>query len=456
LGNLRLLLALGGVALLGNGLKSVVTSTVLVSESHFASFLRIPVERVALLMESIVAGMVIALAVYPLAARRFEVRGVALVAAFAGAFAFAVFAAAALHADPATRAAWAFVCLTLGGAALVWLAPSAQSLVLTWPGRDGRRVLTSIWTGATPVGFLAAPQLAKWLLPGLGLSAYFASLAVLPLAFAALVAMTAVSIHDPHADDAMPAGLVTAFAAAVVAFEVWSTAGSVEGYGYPFALAALPLLMASIAWLVTRARRFAATATTDTLAWRYVAALFVLEIPTTGFFEAAFLFDHGMPQALVADRATLAAAAQIAGTLLGGVVLHRWRGSTPVVAWTACALVVAGVGGYAAYPWLQEAWYFMLTAATAGFGVGALTLVLCLAIVRHAHKVVALAALPSIAIMIGTEVGLELLQCAFAGARSGGVDAFATVFAAQTAAALAVAPLLRHALRRDADTEPLD
>jgi hypothetical protein len=163
-----------------------------------------------------------------------------------------------------------------------------------------------------------------------------------------------------------------------------------------------------------------------------------------------------MPQSLVADRATLAAAAQIAGTLLAGVVLHRWRGSTPVVAWTACALVVAGVGGYAAYPWLQDAWYFMATAATAGFGVGALTLVLCLAIVRHAHKVVALAALPSIAIMIGTEVGLELLQCAFAGAQSAGMNAFAAVFAAQTLAALGVAPLLRHALRRDAEPQPLN
>jgi hypothetical protein len=76
-----------------------------------------------------------------------------------------------------------------------------------------------------------------------------------------------------------------------------------------------------------------------------------------------------------------------------------------------------------------------------------LTLVLCLAIVASAHRAAALAALPSIAIMIGTEVGLELLQCVFAAAQSAAADAFVVVFAAQAAAALAVAPLLRHALR---------
>ena len=255
LGNIRLLLAMGGIALLGNGLKSVVTSTVLVSEARFASFLGIEVERVALLMEAIVAGMVVALAMYPLVVRRFAVRDVALAAAVIGALAFAAFAAGATDGAGRTREAWAYTCLTLGGAALVWLAPGAQSLVLGWPGTDGRKALTSIWTGATPAGFLAAPQLAKWLLPGLGLSAYFASLAILPLAFAALVATTAIAAQRPDGDDALPVRLVVAFAAAVVTFEAWSTAGSVLGYTAAATLATLPLLAAAAAWFVKRARQ---------------------------------------------------------------------------------------------------------------------------------------------------------------------------------------------------------
>ena len=250
---------MGGIALLGNGLKSVVTSTVLVSEARFASFLGIEVERVALLMEAIVAGMVVALAMYPLVVRRFAVRDVALAAAVIGALAFAAFAAGATDGAGRTREAWAYTCLTLGGAALVWLAPGAQSLVLGWPGTDGRKALTSIWTGATPAGFLAAPQLAKWLLPGLGLSAYFASLAILPLAFAALVATTAIAAQRPDGDDALPVRLVVAFAAAVVTFEAWSTAGSVLGYTAAATLATLPLLAAAAAWFVKRARQFAAS-----------------------------------------------------------------------------------------------------------------------------------------------------------------------------------------------------
>lgn len=434
---------MGGIALLGNGLKSIVTSTVLVSESRFASFLGIAVERVALLMETIVAGMVIALAVYPLLMRRFPVRGIALAAALAAAAAFGLFAVSAAHATGAAREAWSYACLTLGGAAIVWLAPSAQSLVLAWPGADGRKALTSLWTGATPAGFLAAPQLAKWLLPAMGLSVYFASFAALPLAFAVLVNASASTAPANADDEALPVPLVLAFATAVIAFEAWSTAGSLLGYLALATLASLPVLVASMAWLVRSARKFAATTTSEAATWCYVAALFALEIPTTGFFEAAFLFDRGLPETLVADRATLAASAQVAGTLLAGVVLHRTSGSTPRVAWISCTLAMLGIAGYAAYPWWPSVPLFMATAAVTGAGVGALTLVLCLAIVRGADRVAALAALPSIAIMIGTEFGLELLQCVFAAAN----NSYPVLFVAQAAVALAVVPLLRHALR---------
>ncbi|MFO1305505.1 MAG: hypothetical protein U1F54_17395 [Burkholderiales bacterium] len=442
---------MGGIALLGNGLKSIVTSTVLVSEARFAAFLGIAVESVALLMETIVAGMVIALAAYPLALRRYPVRAIAIVAALAAAAAFAAFAAFAGHASGASREAWAYGCLTLGGAAIVWLAPSAQSLVLAWPGNEGRRALTSLWTGATPAGFLAAPQLAKWLLPSLGLSAYFATFAAMPLAFAALVATCAL-VPAGVDEDALPASVVIAFVATVIAFEAWSTAGSLRGYLAPATLASLPLLALAVTWLVQRARRFAQTAMTATgaTAWWSLAALFALEIPTTGFFEAAFLYDRGMSETLVADRATLAAMAQVAGTLVAGVALHRDGEHRARVAWIACALAILGVAGYAAYPWGASVPWFMATAAVAGLGVGGLTLVLCLAIVRGADRAATLAALPSIAIMIGTEFGLEMLQGVSAAASAVARDPFAVLFIAQALAACAVVPLLARALRAGA------
>lgn len=440
---------MGGIALLGNGQKSIVTSTVLVSEARFAAFLGVEVDSVALLMETIVAGMVVALAAFPLFLRRFPVRRIALAASLVATLAFAAFAAFASGTSGAGREALAYLCLTLGGAAAVWLAPSAQSLVLAWPGTAGRRALTSLWAGATPAGFLAAPQLAKWLLPALGLSAYFGAIAVLPLVFATLVAMCTL-VPPAGDDDALPARLVVAFVAAVVAFEAWSTAGSLRGYLAPAALASMPLLAASVVWLARRARQFAATTTTGAVTWWSLAALFALEIPTTGFFEAAFLYERGMSEALVADRATLAATAQVAGTFLAGVALHRDGEHRARVAWGSCVLAIAGVAGYAAYPWWTSAPWFMATAAVTGLGVGGLTLVLCLAIVHGAERAAALAALPSIAIMIGTEIGLELLQCVSAAAGAVSTHAFAVVFAVQAVAALAVAPLLARTLRAGA------
>ena len=85
------LVVLGAVALLGNGMKSIVTSTVLVSEGTFASFLGVPVARVALLMEAIVAGMVVALAAYPLLLRRMTPRAIGILACAAAVAAFEAF-----------------------------------------------------------------------------------------------------------------------------------------------------------------------------------------------------------------------------------------------------------------------------------------------------------------------------------------------------------------------------
>jgi hypothetical protein len=356
------------------------------------------------------------------------------------------FAGAAAYGDASQRTLAAYACLTVAGASLVWLAPCAQALVLGWPGASGQRALTTVWTGATPLGFLAAPQLATWLLPALGLAGYFAGFAALPIVFGALVLLAAVEASGTPGD-ALPLSLVLAFVAVVVAFEAWSTAGSLLGYGAAMALASLPFLVASLVAFARHMARFVATAHAAPAAWTSVAALFLLQLPTTGFFEAAFLFDRVASQPLVADRATLAAAAQMAGTFGAGLALHRAGGGQRRIAWVAAGLFVAGIAGYVAYPRIDAIPYFMATAALAGLGVGALTLVLCLAIVRDAGRTPLVAALPSIAIMIGTEAGLELLQCVFAAAQALGADAYSAVFVAQALAALGVLAVLRRITR---------
>ena len=435
------LVVLGGIALLGNGQKAIVTSTVLVSEAQFAAFLGIAVEHVALLMEAIVAGMVVALAIYPLLLHRLAVRTLALVASVTASVAFAAFASLELmHPLPWQREIAAYVCLTLGAAALACLAPASQSLVTQWPLPAGRKVLTTLWTAATPTGFLIAPQLAKWLLPALGLSAYFLAFATLPLALVGLLALVGYvlpSLHEAaRPGDVFPRRLLLAFVTAVIAFELWSTLGSVDGYLAPTSIAALVALAAAFAWLARRALRAQRpTGTTPSTYW-LLAALFALEMPTTGFFEAAYLFEHRFSAAFVADRATLSAASQILGMLAAGLLVQRAQAVAPSLFVGFGLLTLAGLVGYAGYPWSTNPAYFMGTAVLTGLGTGGLTVLLCVAIVRDAERVPMLAALPSIAIMLGTEVGLELLQLVFAAARSIGLaadDAFRALFLAQVA-----------------------
>jgi len=440
---------LAGIALLGNGLKAVATSTVLVGEARFAAFLGIPVERVALLMQTIVAGMVLALAVYPLLLRRHSVRTIALAACMAATAAFALLAAALLASPPhAARELAAYAGLTLGAAALACLAPAAQALLVRWPAPAGRKVLTTLWTAATPAGFLAAPQLAKWLLPVAGLGVYFAAFAAMPVVLLALVVAATAwpALRDDSARDApLPVPLLVAFVAVVLAFEAWSTLGALRGYAAPLSLAVLPVLVATAAWLVRQGRVAGGLPHGKT---GLVAALFLLQLPTTGFFEASFLFARGMPDALVADRATLAAAAQVAATLGAGLVVQHRSDARSRLPMLFAVIAAAGVASYVAYPVVDGHAYFLATAVVTGVGTGGLTLLLCMDLVNDAGRAALVAALPAIAIMLGTEVGLELLQVAYAAAQGAGLvgtAAYGALFAVQAVLALAVLPAVAWA-----------
>ena len=452
------LAALAGIALLGNGLKAVVTSSVLVSEAQFAAFLRVSPERVAVLMETIVAGMVIALALCPLFLSRLSARALARIACLVAAGAFATFAAAELAAPAeALREFAAFACFSAGAGALALLAPTAQALVTQAPAASTRTALTTVWTGATPAGFLVAPQLVKYLLPALGLGVYFLVFAALPLVLLGLLAVLAVvqsatreaGPRGPH----IAASVMAPFVAVVVAFEVWSTLGSVTSYSASLTWASLFGCVLAAVWLSRAVQRDEPPAAFAGSAGWLLAALFALEMPTTGFFETAYLVEHGFAQSFVADRATLAAAAQILGTAAAGALAHRWPAAESALRYAFAGLLSAGLAAIAAYPWLDLPAYFLWTPVVEGFGAGGLTLLLCLAVVRDAARHPLRAALPSMAIMLGTEFGLELLQLVFAVPRAWGAGSsvsFGALFVTQVLFALGVLALLRIAARREA------
>jgi hypothetical protein len=258
--------------------------------------------------------------------------------------------------------------------------------------------------------------------------------------------------------DQLPTPALLNFVGVIAAFELWSTLGSLEGYLRPATWAGLAVLALCIA-MFTHSLRTAAlpAAALGNSAWP-LAALFLLELPTTGFFDTAYLFSQGLPQGFVADRSTFAAASQIAGTVLAGLLVHRRPDLAGRLLFWAVAITVAGVLAIAAYPWVGEARaYFLWTPALQGFGAGALTALLVLDIMHDAVRHPVLAALPSLAIMFGTEFGLEMLDLVFAAAQGVGQDqqgAYATLFAAQALMALALPIVLMIALRRGMPQPP--
>jgi hypothetical protein len=452
--------ALGAIALFGNGLKSIVSSSVLVSEAEFARNLGIPVERTGLLLEAIVAGMVIGITLCPVLLQRMSASRLGVVAGAVAAAALAAFGLVEIaQQPPQVREIAAFFCLTTGSGALACLAPVSQALIAAVDAPARRTPLTTLWTAAAPAGFLAAPQLVKYALPLLGIGGYFLAFSVWPLLVLALLGLAALAPRSNAAGaPVLPTTVLVSLVAVIVLFELWSTLGSLRGYLQPATLASLALLTAAAVWLI-RSARTAAAATgpvrNSTSAW-LLAALFTLQVPTTGFFDTAFLYGHQFAPSFIADRSTFAAAAQVTGTFVAGALLHRMPQHRRLLVGAAVAITLAGVLSISIYPWIASAAYFRWTPSVQGFGTGALTACIVLAVMRDAqdtgkaaHSV--LAAMPSLAIIVGTEFGLEMLQLVYAGASAvhplGNDDAYAFVFGAQWIAALLVPVALAFAWR---------
>ncbi|MFO1414732.1 MAG: hypothetical protein U1F10_12665 [Burkholderiales bacterium] len=452
------------VALFGNGLKALVTSSVLVGEGTLATFLGMRPEQVAALMQATIAGMVVALALCPILLARYSARALGLAACAVACVAFGGFAAVQFApADPVLRDAAAFAGLAIGAGAQALLAPVAQALVMLAPRRGTRTALTTLWTGATPAGFLLAPQAVKLLLPALGIGWYFAGVAALPVVVAVMLVLLPwwVPRSDAHgrAPASIPPRVALAFTALVLAFELWTGTGAVAGYRHPAAVLLLLVCGGTLAYF-THAWRTGTRP--DALAgpnvWLLVA-LFVLEIPTTGFFDTSFLVSTQHPQAFISDRATLGAAAQIAGTVVMGALLHRRPAAEPLLRMAFALIAAAGVAMLAAYPWVANTAYVFAAPAVEGFGAAGLTVLLCLALVREANVHPLLAALPSMAIMLGTEFGLELLQMTYAAATAAGLaatPAYAVTLGAQVVFAAAVPLLLMQARRAGVDQPASD
>lgn len=431
----------------GNALKSVVASTVFVSEADFASFLNISVEKTQLIVELLIGSAVMALAIAPFILNARTARRIAVIAAVAAAAAYGCLGAVMLgQPSLAVRELVVALAFTIGGFSISFFSPIAQIAINGVDNEKRRVLLTTLWTSAQPIAFLFTPQLVKYVAPQVGLGNYFLVFAMFPLAYLVLAVTV---LKPPAAGTARPESTGSALSSAgvglllacILSFEIWTTSNTLAGLTSRVSIACMVAFLAIVAVAVSYLRRQPATGPLlPRRAALLLACLFILEIPTTGFYDTTFLVRHLCSSTLIDDRASLGALSQIVSVFLAGAAYARWPRALPYLICAGLGATLLGVAGYAYYPNVvaNDSFYY-LTKMAAGAGVGAVTTVVVAIVMAAGRAKPLVALLPALVIMFGTEFGLELLEVVFQLAKLAGRDeagAYAAVFAAQIVAAV--------------------
>lgn len=432
---------------LGNALKSVVASTVFVSEADFASFLNISVEKTQLIVELLIGSAVMALAIAPFILNAATARRIAVLAAVAAAAAYACLGGVMLgHPSLAQRELIVALAFTIGGFSVSFFSPIAQIAINGVDNEKRRVVLTTLWTSAQPIAFLFTPQLVKYVAPEIGLANYFLVFAMFPLAYLVLAVTvlkppTAAVVRLESAGARLSVPAVGLLLACILSFEVWTASNTLAGLTSAVSIALMLAFFGIVAWSVLYLRRRPATGPLlPRHAALLLACLFLLEIPTTGFYDTTFLVRHLCSSTLIDDRASLGAFAQIAAVFLAGAAYVRWPRTLPYLIGAGLVATLLGVAGYAYYPKVAvDENFFYLTKIATGAGVGAVTTVVVAIVMASGRNNPLVALLPALVIMFGTEFGLEILEIVFQLAKLAGRDeagAYGAVFAAQIVAAV--------------------
>jgi len=437
-------LILGLFVLLGNGIRSIGTMSLSVSQGEFASFLDISVEKTDVLVEVLLGGAVVALALAPFMISFRTARRVAVIAAFLAAACYAA-VGITMHVDPALdlREIIVIASFALGGFAVAFFAPLAQLSITMLDSNKQRAILTTVWTAAQPIAFLIAPQMVRYVAFDIGTGNYFLMLAAMPLLFLLIVPLVfdGKERNEEAVRNAVPWRPLTIFILAVVIFEAWTTSNSLAGIGSLFSLILMASFLAISAYILSQRQRWAPQgAALPSTAIFLLVVLFILEIPTTGLYEGAYLVRHLCSAEVITDRATFGAASQVAAVFLTGALLARWPAlQSPLIALSILLLLIGAVATVF-YP-LQgtDVPLFYTSKIFSAAGMGMVTTVIVSSVVSSGsgNRLVMLA--PAFVIMFGTEVGIEIMEMIFQTVKLLGMAeaiAYQTVFFAQVAAVL--------------------
>lgn len=450
-----LILAMATFTFLGNAIKSVITSTVFVSEGAFASFLSISVEKTQVIVELLIGSAVMALALAPFILNARTAHKLTLIT---GTLATLSFAALGLSIDNAPtlflREIAVIGTFSIAGFCAAFFAPIAQMAINGEPDEKRRMVLSTVWTSAQPIAFLITPQLVKYVALNIGTGNYFLIMSATPVLFMVLARFALRTEDLTITKPVLAPASVGWILAGVAAFEAWTVSNSFAGLASPISLSlfAVFVVIAFLAYSNLRRAKIEGGGLPVT-AMLLLIALFILEIPTTGFYDTAYLVRHLCSNTLIEDRASLGAAAQILAVFLAGFALARWPKSLLPQIWVGLLFILAGTVGFYFYPEMEvDAQFFYVTKMIAGFGMGIVTAVIVSMVMATGRSSPAIALLPAVVIMFGTEVGLELMEVVYLGAKLIGfeeVGAYRLVFIGQIIATVAAClPVIEVAIHR--------
>jgi hypothetical protein len=278
--------------------------------------------------------------------------------------------------------------------------------------------LQSVWSAGQPTGFIVAAVAGGVLIERYGW--WTALMVPLALALVSSLALLDRNIVHPSTRDEIVVrpGLneIAWIILALVAFEIWTTWGSLRSWIEPGVLVTLMITVVVSIVAVGQLRRSSRPAVS--LAPFSIAAfagatfiLFIYQFSTTAEFEVLLLNELGhLSPAEIGTRTAVGNAGQVAGTAIAALLLLRHQLGLALAA--GFTLKVIGLAGYVLYPWSDNLVFAASTRTIAGFGSGLLTPVLF---------VIALNKMPSsyqvaagtwlvLAMIGGTEVGLALFD----------------------------------------------
>ena len=414
--------ALAVLVVTGPALRTALLGGLLVAEGAIGQAFGLDAEVQAILLEAVVLGNLLAVFLLPAMMHRFTSGRIGVASAVATVVILALgiaSGAVGVHSGPAATVALLLGSLAAGFAVAV-LAPVTQ--ILLNRGTEGNRrathALQSLWNAGQPAGFVAASLIAGLLVGPLGWGA--ALYVPLILAVVASVAMAACrSARPPREETPPPAAARTEIAlivVALIAFELWSTMGTMRSWLSTGSLAGLAVMVVAGGYalhgLLTSPAPAISVAPFRLRCFAVATlVLFLFQFATTAEFEVLLLADLAKMSAIdLGDRTAVGNLAQIAGTALAGLMLVRRAARAGLL--LGLAVTTAGLASYISYPWFDTLLYVTVTRSIVGFGSGLVTPILFVLALTGmgARDQVAAGTWLVIATIAGTEVGLALLD----------------------------------------------